>query len=210
MNYLKSPSKISSLALLLALLAGPAHSQQPVPGAPPAASDPSPLPRAGASEKAAQGSAVGASRNPFHPHTSEMLRQSNRLKAKGYVGPIMNDGEITLALDSALRLVSKAELETRGHRTKAIGQIDLAIKHLNTKAAKSVATTRVTPRAAKGGEAPEKLTQARSDEYLQEARKSLTKILAHMNSDGNARRHASARAAVGKAIEELNFALEGR
>jgi len=166
---------------------------------------PSALPKAGANAISA-GPGVGASRNPFHPHSVEMLRQSNRLKAQGYGDNVMNDGEIVLALNAAIKLLAKVDDESRGHPARAIREVEAAIQQIKTRAGKAGARSAAPPRAGTKA-AP---TRAESDAYLREAHKALEKIVFQINHGGNLRRLVPARTSIQKAIGELNAALEAR
>ncbi len=227
MNDRPPLARLSSLAAVLALtaapiaLAGPSR-ETPRAGTPPPSAPP------GAGSGPSTGPEVGTSRNPFHPHSSAMIRQSNRLKARGYVGHVMNDGEIVLALDSARRLMARVEGDYQAHRAKAIRraiqEVDDAIRHIRSTSARSVAPaatpagggkrapgtdTRTT--TSNGPAAPKPTrTPAESDAYLKEAHHELVKLESHMIADGNARRLAPARDLVRKAIEELIAAEEIR
>jgi hypothetical protein len=228
MNRRPRNLRVSTFAAVLALATAPAALAGYQQGAPAGdASPPSALPKAGANASST-GPEVETSRNPFHPHTSAMVRQSNRLKAKGLSGHVMNDGEIVLALNSAKKLLTRVENEYPAHRAKAIRQamqeIDAAIGHINSKAAKSVATTATPAKGARpalggntktatsdGAVAPKPTRpQAASDAYLKEAHHELVKLESHMTSDGNAKRLGPARDLVQKAIQELTAAEEIR
>ena len=234
MNHRSSPLRASSFAALLAMATAPAAiagfqqgapagaASQPKAASKADAAPPSALPKAGAD--ASTGPDVETSRNPFHPHTSAMVRQSNRLKAKGLTGHVMNDGEIVLALTSAKKLLARIENEYPAHRGKAIRQamqdVDGAIGHINSKAAKSVATPAKGGKPAAGpntktatsdGATPKPTRpQAESDAYLKQAHQALVKLESHMTSDGNAKRLGPAKDFVEKAIQELTAAEEIR
>ena len=169
------------------------------------ASAPSFLPKAGANSTPAS-PGVGASRNPYRPQSVDMIRQSNRLKASGYGSNVMNDGEIVLALNAAIKLLAKVEEGYGGHRTKAIQEIEDGIHQIKTKAGKAGVKSVTPPR---NGSKPA-MSQAESDAYLREAQKALEKIVFQINHGGNVKRLAPARASVQKAIQELGTALEAR
>jgi hypothetical protein len=133
-----------------------------------------------------------------------------------------------MALDSAKKLLARVEGDYQAHRAKSIRQaiqeIDAAAHHINSKAAKSVATAAAPAKGTKPAAGPSTKTatsdgaaapkstrpQAESDAYLKQAHQALVKLESHMTVDGNAKRLGPARDLVQKAIQELTAAEEIR
>jgi hypothetical protein len=209
--------RASTLAAFLALSTAPvtlggdpqAPGKAATPATPAQPADPgkSALPRAAANNPPP--AKPGASDNPFRPHSVEMLRQSNRLKAAGYGNYVWNDGQVVLALNSTMAILNRTDRDYQGHRGQAIREIDAAIHQVKSKAGKA-ATAIVTPvRGAAKGAKPT-VAQDESDTQLREARQSLVTIEQHMTNGGNTKRLAVARASVQKAIQEIDSALANR
>jgi hypothetical protein len=192
--------------------AAPKAAETPAPATPKADDrPPSFLPRAGADSSSNASPKMGGSSNPFKPRSVAQIRQSNRLKAAGYSGNVMDDGELLLALNSAMKLMAKAEYDYSGHRGKAIQEIDVAIRKIHSKAGKSLAPMATPPPKGKTGansKAAASQTRDESDAILREAQKELKKIESHITNGGNAKALAATKASVKMAIEELDIALD--
>jgi hypothetical protein len=206
-RWLRASTLVAFLTLSTAPVALAGDPQAPGTPAPPADPSKSALPRAAASNPPS--TKPGASDNPFHPHSVQMLRQSNRLKAAGYGNYVWNDGQVVLALNSTMTILNKTDRDYQGHRGQAIRELDAAIHQIKSKAGKAGAAIATPVRGAAKGAKPT-VAQDESDAQLREARKSLATIEQHMVNGGNAKRLAVARASVQKAIQEIDGALANR
>jgi hypothetical protein len=99
-------------------------------------------------------------------------------------------------------LLRRADHDYQEHRVKAIQEITRAIHALEPAAARPRHRPAVTPRPAPGGNEP----QAVSDAQLRKALAQLQAVRANLGGPG--RHVAAARAAVERAMEELQIALK--
>jgi hypothetical protein len=124
-------------------------------------------------------------------------------------------------MHSTLTHLNKADHDYNGHRSRAMHEINTAIRHLglqNGQSNSGIASLAQSGNAngtntairAGTGTGP-KVPQATSDTHLREAQKSLQGIDSRMNINGvNPHSFTQAKASVQNAIRELNLALNDR
>ena len=134
-----------------------------------------------------------------------------------------NNAAVARELHSTMRVLAQADHDYQGHRALAMKHVQTAIRHLVPAAAgrgqQSQAGSSVSNGAAAvangngavaGGNGKQRLPQATSDQYLQQALQSLTTIHGQIMSGGTTPNHARAAVAVQNAARELKVALNIR
>jgi hypothetical protein len=112
-----------------------------------------------------------------------------------------NDVALILELQKTAHLLSKANRDYKGHRAEAVRQIHHAVRYL-----KNEAKVRGLKGAGSDYKGPE--PQPVSDTQLKQAIANLKSTLTKVNSLSTTTRRTKAADRVGKAIDELNVALQ--